>query len=167
MAIPKGFYDKYSSKLPSKLTIANKFGDTILARIKIDDSGRPYMLTNSEFVCTLYGYKDQAFGRLTYLSRGNFKLFVPVSSHYFDKYGPFIGANDMESEAGSDDDELTDKEQSHSHDGNTNPSVKVAGHKGRTKFVKVQLIPKGLKMKENDANDTASDCNSVVGGYKR
>lgn len=68
---------------------------------------------------------------MLFTSRGNFKMFVPVSSRYFYKHGPFAGENDVESAADSDDDELTEDEQDLNTEewsnGIKNPYEKLAG----------------------------------------
>lgn len=107
MEISKGFYQKYSKTFPSKVTLEDKFGSTFDWKIVSDESGREFIVTNTVGVYRLYSYKKYAIARLTYMSKGKFKLFVPDSSDYFDEDGPFAGSEEVEFETESEDDEIS------------------------------------------------------------
>lgn len=83
--------------------------------------------------------------------KGTFMIFAPASSRYFDIHGPFAGENDMESEADTDDDELTEVEQDGTTEQGSTSGMKDFGRVGCkefcTKFQKMQLVPKYLKRK--------------------
>lgn len=89
--VPDLFYETHKERLPKYVTIEDNFGNIFPGETWIISSEYVVIETTVRNFFKIYTYRFFAIVRLTYLSNGRFKLFVPDNTYYFRDHSPIPG----------------------------------------------------------------------------
>lgn len=81
--LPRLFYATHKDSVPQYVTIEDKFGNKFNGEIWDLGPDDMVIMTNVRKIFNIYTYRFFAIVRLTYISKGRFKLFVPDNTNYF------------------------------------------------------------------------------------